>query len=133
MYKLLEFTKEYYKVGEVAKYLDLTNRTIQNYDKDGRLKFVRLDNNYRVLPKEDLVSISNYRGMIIDDIQQIKNDAIYARVSSQRQKEKGDLDRQVGTTMENTVKYNLQNPIVLKEVGSGLNEKRVKQTTNSYL
>ena len=49
---------------------------------------------------------------------------IYARVSSNEQKIKGDLDRQAMFLMENC--HDLQNPIILKEVGSGLNDKRKK-------
>ena len=37
---------------------------------------------------------------------------------------RGDLDRQVVKLMEYAQDYQLQNPIILKEVGSGLNEQR---------
>lgn len=51
-----------------------------------------------------------------------KRDIVYARVSSHKQKERGDLDRQALYIVENV--RNLQNPEVIKEVGSGLNDKR---------
>ena len=51
-----------------------------------------------------------------------KRDVIYARVSSQKQKKTGDLDRQALYIIENV--KDLKNPIILKEVGSGLNDKR---------
>ena len=44
---------------------------------------------------------------------------IYARVSSHEQKAKGDLDRQVVYVLEHA--NPLHYPIILKEVGSGLN------------
>lgn len=47
-----------------------------------------------------------------------KKDVIYARVPSNEQKTKGDLDRQAMFLIENV--DNLINPLVLKEVGSGL-------------
>ena len=53
-----------------------------------------------------------------------KKDVIYARVSSHEQKTKGDLDRQAMFLVENA--KDLINPLVLKEVGSGLNDKRKK-------
>ena len=40
MYKRSDFTKKYYKTGEVAKILNLTKKTIQNYDNSGKLKFI---------------------------------------------------------------------------------------------
>ena len=49
---------------------------------------------------------------------------IYCRVSSHDQQSKGDLDRQVVKLMEYAQNYQLQNPIILKEVGSGLNDQR---------
>lgn len=49
---------------------------------------------------------------------------IYTRVSSNEQKTNGDLDRQTMFLIENC--NDLQKPIILKEVGSGLNDKRKK-------
>ena len=62
------------------------------------------------------------RGLLLDDICTQKRDVIYARVSSHEQKEKGDLDRQALFLAEHIP--DLQNPLILKEVGSGLNDKR---------
>ena len=47
---------------------------------------------------------------------------IYARVSSHDQKNHGDLDRQALFLVERI--ENAQNPVILKEVGSGLNDNR---------
>ena len=38
MYKVSEFTKTGYKVGEVAEILGVSTKTIRNYDKLGKLK-----------------------------------------------------------------------------------------------
>lgn len=46
----------------------------------------------------------------------------YASVSSHEQKAKGDLDRQAMYIVEHAKE--LKNPVVLKEVGSGLNDAR---------
>jgi predicted site-specific integrase-resolvase len=51
-----------------------------------------------------------------------KVDVIYARVSSHEQKAKGDLDRQALYLVEHVT--NLVNPVIIKEVGSGLNDRR---------
>ncbi len=123
MYKRSDFTKEYYKTGEVAKILNLTIKTVQTYDKNGTLKFFRTSTNYRLMAREDLIDYLDKEGML-SDISLEKRDIIYARVSSNEQKTKGDLDRQAMFLVENV--NNLINPLVLKEVGSGLNDKRKK-------
>ena len=123
MYKRSDFTKKYYKTGEVAKILNLTIKTIQNYDHSGKLKFIRTTTNYRLMTREDLLDYLDKEGMLCD-ISLEKRDVIYARVSSNEQKTKSDLDRQAMFLIENV--DNLINPLVLKEVGSGLNDKRKK-------
>ena len=62
--------------------------------------------------------------MLVNDEEITKHDVIYARVSSNEQKTKGDLDRQAMFLIEHC--NDLINPVILKEVGSGLNEKRKK-------
>lgn len=52
--------------------------------------------------------------------------AIYARVSSQDQKSKGDLDRQKCRVLEYCVKNKYDVLYILEEVGSGLNDNRKK-------
>lgn len=56
-----------------------------------------------------------------------KKDVLYARVSSHDQKQKGDLDSQIMFLLTNI--SDLQQPVVLSEVGSGLNDKRKKFQT----
>ena len=63
-------------------------------------------------------------GMLFNDLEMTKHDVIYARVSSNEQKTTGDLDRQAMFLMEHC--NDLINPVILKEVGSGLNDKREK-------
>ena len=123
MYKRSDFTKEYYKTGEVAKILNLTKKTVQKYDQIGKLKFCRTNSNYRLLKRDDLLDYLNNEGLLCD-ISLEKRDVIYARVSSNEQKIKGDLDRQAIFLIENN--SDLINPLILKEVGSGLNDKRKK-------
>lgn len=122
MYKKSEFTKASYKTGEVAKLLCVTNRTIQNYDRDGKLKVCRTENNRRCIMRSDLLEFLDKHNLLYDDIAFEKRDIIYARVSSHDQQDHGDLDRQALFLIENT--ENLKNVLVLKEVGSGLNDNR---------
>ena len=124
MYKLSEFTKRTYKTGEVAEILHLHYQTVIRYDNEGILHFKRNESNRRVMFKEDLLQYLNEKGLLIDDTVQTKSDVIYCRVSSHDQQTEGDLDRQVVKLMEYAQSYQLQNPIILKEVGSGLNDNR---------
>lgn len=117
-----DLKKEYYKTGEVAVFLGVSIKTVQRYDENGILKFTRTEKGHRLLPKDELVRYMDSRGMLYDDTELEKRDVIYVRVSSHEQKDKGDLDRQALFLVENA--EGLLNPLILKEVGSGLNDKR---------
>lgn len=124
MFKSEDFTQEVYKTGDVAKILNVTPRTIMNYDREGILKCSRTETNRRVIFREDLLDYLDKHNLLYRNDSKTKVDVIYARVSSNEQKQKGDLDRQAMFLIENVP--NLQNPIILKEVGSGLNDKRTQ-------
>lgn len=122
MYKVSDFTKKTYRMGEVADFLGVTVRTLRNYDRDNRLKTIRSEGNHRLVLKEDLIDFLDQKGLIYNDIKDGKRDVIYARVSSHDQKSHGDLDRQALFLIEHVP--DIQNPMVIKEVGSGLNDQR---------
>lgn len=123
MYKLSEFTKPMYRVGEVKDILCVTLQTLHNYDRDGVIKFDRTDGGHRIISKEELIKYLDKKGLLVDDLAVEKKDVIYARVSSGEQKIKGDLDRQALAVLEG-FSDQIKNPVILKEVGSGLNDKR---------
>lgn len=124
MFKLTEFTKEIYSPKEVSSFLGVTVRTLQVWDSKGMIPFHRSQTNRRYLDKKYLLKILEDRNLLIDDTVFSKHDILYARVSSHEQKTSGDLDRQISYLVSNV--KDLQNPIVLSEVGSGLNDNRVK-------
>lgn len=124
MIKQSELTKEQYTIGEVAAFLNINVKTIQRWDREGIFKCERTHTNRRVINRDNLIAVLNDRGMLFNDINNSKIDVIYARVSSNEQKAKGDLDRQVAFLVQSV--KNLKNPTILAEVGSGLNEKRKK-------
>jgi len=126
MYLESEFVKDAYKTGEVAKILGVTTKTIMNHDKEGILKFQRTATDRRVLTRVDLLDYLEQRGMLVRD-KKGKRDIVYARVSSQKQRKTGDLDRQALFIVENV--NGLINPLIIKEVGSGLNDKRKQLQT----
>ena len=122
--KQSELTKEQYTIGEVAAFLNINVKTIQRWDREGIFKCERTHTNRRVINRDNLIEVLNNRGMLFNDINNSKVDVIYARVSSPEQKAKGDLDRQVSFLVQSV--KDLKNPIILAEVGSGLNDKREK-------
>lgn len=122
MFKKSEFTKEVYKPKDVMQLLGVTHRTLYNYDEQGKLKFSRSESGRRIIFRDDLLEYLESKGLLYDDTKEEKRDYIYARVSSNKQVISGNLDKQVLFLVENV--NNLRNPIVLKEVGSSLNDKR---------
>ena len=95
-----------------------------NKDREGVIQFERTPTNRRFLTREKLIKVLEENNLFFDDSKLIKHDIIYARVSSSKQKQSGELERQVEVILKQN--HNLQNPIILKEVGSELNEQRPK-------
>lgn len=124
MIKTSELNKEQYTTGEVAKLLGVHIKTVQVWDRTRVLPFSRTHTNRRVLPKDKVVELLDSRGLLYRDEKANKRDVIYTRVSSHDQENKGDLDRQV-MFLINSIN-DLKNPLILSEVGSGLNDKRKK-------
>ena len=117
-----ELNKRYYSTGEVAKLLGVVPMTIMRWDKKGKIKFSRTDTNRRVISREDLIDFLKQQHIYLDLPDNNKMDIVYARVSTREQVENGDLDRQVLSIIEQVP--NLNNPLILKEQGSGLNLNR---------
>lgn len=114
--------KNSYSLGEVAKFLSVHPKTLQRKDKEGVITFERTSTNRRFLTRNKLIKLLEENNLFFDDSKLLKHDIIYTRVSSTKQS--GDLDRQVEVILKEN--HNLQNPIILKEVGSVLNEQRPK-------
>lgn len=124
MYRDSELTQSTYKLNQVAKMLNVTPTTLRNWEKVGKVKFDRTPTNIRFLPRNKLIDLLDEQGLYYNDKTTQRKDVIYARVSSHNQKSQGDLDRQVHFLV--TEVKDLQNVVVLSEVGSGLNDKRKK-------
>lgn len=116
--------KNSYSLGEVAKFLSMHPKTLQKKDREGVVQFERTPTNRRFLTREKLIKLLEENNLFFDDSKLMKHDIIYARVANSKQKQSGELERQVEVILKQ--KHNLQNPIILKEVGSELNEQRPK-------
>ena len=122
MYEASDFTKPMYRVSEVADILGVSTKTIRRWDSEGKLCTKRTEGNQRIIMREDLIKYLINKKMYYQPIDTERRDIIYARVSSNDQKKNGDLDRQALFLVENV--KDLKAPMILKEVGSGLNDKR---------
>ena len=116
--------KNSYSLGEVCKFLSMHPKTLQKKDREGVIQFERTPTNRRFLTRENLIKLLEENNLFFDDSKLMKHDIIYARISSPKQKQSGELEQQVEVILKHN--HNLQNPIILKEVGSGLNEQRPK-------
>ena len=122
LFRQSELSKPMYTISEVAKMLGVTAKTLQNYEKKGDIVFERTDGGHRRITNENLSKYLDSKGLLENDTWWERQDVVYARVSSHEQKTKGDLDRQVVEVVQGFPF--LQKPIILKEVGSGLNDNR---------
>ena len=125
MVKWSELTEDYYTSGDVAKLLGVVPMTIIGYDNKGILKFERTATNRRIISKENLVNYLNSVGLYLDDSKfNIRYDAIYGRVSTHKQAERGDLESQINTLLAFSATQNPINLKIYKDIGSGLNDNR---------
>lgn len=120
MHRASDFQKISYKPGEAAKILGVTVKTIQNYDRDGRLPAHRTATNRRVILREDLLAFLDAQGLLVQD-EAGRRDVVYARI------EDGTIDdarlnAQAVAAMESVKE--IAHPLVLKDVGSGKDDAR---------
>lgn len=107
-------------MNEAAAILGVTVKTLQRWDKDNKVTFIRTPSGMRRLSQSELDRLLGNK----KTSKKHKVLAIYARVSSHEQKKKGDLERQVQIIKEKIDSHQYQDIIVIDEVGSGLNDKR---------
>lgn len=114
MYSISRDSMErHYTLKEASKILGVTVKTIQNWDKQGKIRVVRTVGGRRRIPESEIKRILG--------IQEERKIIGYARVSSRTQKD--DLNRQAQTIKE-FAKEKGWDIEILKDIGSGLNEKR---------
>lgn len=124
MIKVSELVKDSYSSGDVARMLGVVPMTVIGYDKKGIMQFERTITNRRIITKQNLIKYLESAGLLLDDSTDIRYDAIYGRVSTQKQFQRGDLDNQINTILAYAATQNPVNIQVYKDVGSGLNDSR---------
>ena len=122
MIKKSQLIKDTYKPGELAKMLGCSTFTLYLREKEGKLKTYYTNTGRRFYKREDVIEELDKMGLLLVD--EVKTDIVYGRVSTHKQKERGDLDRQISYILNQVA---LMNPVdleVLFDVGSGLNDER---------
>ena len=125
MYKKSEIMKKgSYKTGQIAKLLGIAAPTVIRYCELGVIKASKNQNGHRRIEASDFYDYLDTIGLALDDTISNKKDVIYARVSTHRQEESGDLDRQIDTIKLFAINHNPKNLVVKKDIASGLNDNR---------
>ena len=122
MIKKSELTKEYYKTGELAKMIGKQTRTVQSYCIKGDINSIIIPSGKRIISRDEVIKYLRSSNLLYEDDNKI--DLIYARVSTNEQKNRGDLDRQIDYIIREIIAKNPKNLKVFSEVGSGLNDNR---------
>lgn len=117
-----EINKPFYKPKDIKELLNVSLGTVQNMTKDGRLIAIRNAKDRRMITRDSLIAYLDNIGLLISDDARI--DVIYARVSTHKQKERGDLDRQIQSLKDFAINKNPKSLETITDVASGLNDNR---------
>jgi len=109
-----------YPMHEAEKILGVSLKTLQRWDKAGKIKVVRTPGGRRRVPESEIKRLLGEQELVSAS----RVLAIYARVSSHEQKAKGDLDRQVEQVRKRFDHRLFDDVLVVTDVSSGLNDRR---------
>lgn len=112
-------------IGDAATMLGVCKKTVRRWENRNIITSIRTPGNHRRYNMKDIRNLLITKEPDINpDRKKQKNTIIYARVSGHKQKQKGDLDRQVVSLSDYCKNQNFPNIITITDVGSGLNEER---------
>lgn len=109
-------------IKEASTYLNVSQDSLRKWDKSGKLKSLKTFGGHRRYDTDTLDEFIGKKKKTEETTPLIC--ATYARVSSNEQKQKGDLDRQSQRLSEYCAKRELLVSHIIKDVGSGLNDNR---------
>lgn len=115
--------KNLLNMKEAMDYLNVSKITLQRWDNSGRLKAIRTSGGHRRYKLSDLekfIGEHHAEGKETD----VVIVATYARCSTSNQKQHGDIDRQSQRLSEYCAKKKYKVEYIIKDMGSGLNDKR---------
>ena len=97
-------------------------RTVQSYCIRGDINSIIIPSGKRIISRDEVIKYLKSSNLLYEDDNKI--DLIYARVSTNKQKNSGDLDRQIEYITREIITKNPKNLKIFSEVGSGLNDNR---------
>ncbi len=115
-----------YSIGIAASILGVCVKILRRWDKSNKTSCVRTVGGHRRFPFQEIKRIlSEKQYESVTQLCEKRNKcAIYGRVSSHKQKKRGDLERQVEAVKKYCESNNLKVVKVYKDLGSGLNSNR---------
>jgi excisionase family DNA binding protein len=105
---------------QTAKLLNVWPNTLRRWEKEGRLKPLRTPGGHRRYKESQVLALIGEEPVSSES----KRSAIYARVSTAKQAEAGNLQRQKERLITYAVEKGYQVEAVYTEIASGLNENR---------
>lgn len=118
-------TERFIGIKEASKRLNINAKTLRSWTDRGIIEAFRVDSRGHRKYKESDVAKLMKVDLEATSIEELPI-AVYCRVSSHDQKQKGDLDRQKSRLLEYCISKKYQTEYVFDEVGSGMNDKRSK-------
>jgi putative resolvase len=117
--------KPFLTIKEASEMLGISTETLRNWERDNKITPTYTTGGHRRFPRIEIEKLAGTYQEPSVPVQQNRT-AIYCRVSSHEQKQKGDLERQVGRMTTEALKRNYSIISVFDEVGSGMNDNRKK-------
>jgi putative resolvase len=110
-----------YTSKQAAEFLNIALSTIIRWDNEGKIHSHRTPGGHRRFTEEELLRIL---GLQPPSQSQVPRAGLYARVSTRKQKDAGNLDRQIARLREHAQAQGYLVVETLSETGSGVNENR---------
>lgn len=110
-------------LDDTKNLLGVSKTTLQRWDREGRLVAQRTEGGHRRYRQSDIEKlIGGFSAESLDSKDVVV--ATYARCSTQDQKQHGDIDRQSARLSMYCAKKKYRVEYIIKDVGSGLNDRR---------
>ncbi|MHA2297038.1 MAG: helix-turn-helix domain-containing protein [Candidatus Hodarchaeales archaeon] len=113
--------EKHYRIGQAAKIIGLTPANFRAHIKAGKILATRTPGGHWRISESELFRLIG-RPHVKNEV--INTCVIYARVSSQKQKDAGNLERQIDRLSEFARDQQLTVLDTIADVGNGLNENR---------
>lgn len=110
-------------LDETKNLLGVSKSTLQRWDREGRLIAQRTEGGHRRYRQSEIERLIGESSGEKPDSKDVVV-ATYARCSTQDQKQHGDIDRQSARLSEYCAKKKYRVEYIIKDVGSGLNDRR---------